>query len=159
MALKIRVQVKTKRKIDIAARLKKRYKREFQNTMRKVGQTGVNNIRSEIKKRYLIHSGDMYDSVNYKMTPHGVRFIVDDPAPFLETGIRRHQMKHLMKAKNPIPVDIANAAFRWATPKSMKDKKWIHPGFRLGKGFMSSSVERTRETVAEDLRKMMTKIF
>ena len=84
MAVKMRIQVKTKRKRLPPERLRKQYKREAQNVYRKIGMKGINNIRSEIKKRDLIDTKAMYNSVGYKMTPQGVRFSIDDPAPYLE---------------------------------------------------------------------------
>lgn len=161
MALKFRVQIKRKRKRLPPQRLRKQYKKDMQNVLRKIGMKGVWNIRSEIKKRKLIKTGDMYSSVNYKMTPQGVRFIVDEPAPYLEKGIRKHQMKYLMKAKSPIPIDVgdANAIFRWASPRSMQEGKWIYPGFKRGKGFMSSAVKRTRKETIGDIRKIGMKVF
>lgn len=161
MALKFRIQVKTKRKRKPASRLRREYKADFQNVMRKIGMKGVNNIKSEITKRNLIKTGEMIQSTNYKMTPKGVRFIVDDPAPYLEKGIRKHQMRYLMKSKGPIPiqVDEANVIFRWASPKSMRKGHWKHPGFTRGKGFMRAAVKRTREQVVEDIRRIAMKAF
>lgn len=159
MALKMRIKVKTTRKRKPPQRLRKEYKREMQNMFRRVGMKGVNNIRSEIKKRDLIDTGAMYNSVNYKMTPQGVRFEVASPAPYLNQGIKKHQMKYLMKAKRPIPVDVSNAIFRWASPRSMANGKWIHPGFRRGKGFMTDGVKRTRKELTKDLKTIANKVF
>ena len=161
MALKFRIQIKTKRKRKPPQRLRKQYKKNFQDVLRKIGQKGVNNIRSEIKKRELIKTGDMYGSVGYKMTPQGVRFSVADPAPYLEKGIRKHQMKYLMKSKSPIPIDVgdANMIFRWASPKSMSEGKWVHPGFKRGKGFMKTAVVRTRQETVGDIKAIAMKVF
>lgn len=161
MAQKYRVHIKTKRKRKPPERLRREYKAEFQNVLRKIGMKGINNIKSEIKKRKLFKTGDMYASTNYKMTPQGVRFIVDDPAPFLEKGIRKHQMRYLLKAKRPIPVnvDAMNVVFRWATPKSMNEGKWKHPGFKRGKHFMKDAIRRTRDETAEDIRNIAMKVF
>lgn len=157
--LKMNIFVKSKRKIDVAARLKVKYKKEVQNTYRSIGQKGVNNIRSEIKKRDLILTGDMYRSVRYKMTPNGVKYLVDEPASYINVGIRKHQMKYLTKSKSPIPVDAANGIFRWASPKSMADGKWVHPGFHRGRKFFETAVKRTREQTADDFRSIAKKIF
>jgi len=147
--LQMRIHVQSKRKRKPPERLLKEYKKKFQDVLRSVGMKGVNNIRSEIKKRNLIKSGDMYGSVGYKMTPQGVRFSVDSPAQFLEKGIKKHQMKYLMKSKKPIPIPdgAVNTIFRWATPKSMAEGKWMHPGFTRGKGFMKTAIKRTRSAV------------
>jgi hypothetical protein len=157
--LKMNIFVKSKRKIDIASKLKAKYKKEVQNTYRSIGQKGVNNIRSEIKKRDLILTGDMYRSVRYKMTPNGVKYLVDEPASYLEKGIRKHQMKYLMKSKKPIPVDVANGIFRWASPKSMAEGKWVNPGVKRGKRFFETAVKRTREQTAEQFKSIAKKVF
>lgn len=159
MPLQFRVHIKQQRKRKPPQRLRAQYKKEMQNAFRSIGQRGVNNIRSEIKKRDLVDTGAMYNSVRYKMTPQGVRFSVSEPAPYLETGIKPHQMKYLMKAKSPIPIDVANGIFRWASPKSMREGKWQHPGFTRGKGFMSSSVKRTRKESAERIEQVAMKVF
>lgn len=45
-------------------------------------------------------------------------------------GQKAGQMTWLVKAKAPIPIvtDSGKVIFRSATPKSMKDGKWMHPG-------------------------------
>lgn len=159
MPVKMRIQVKTARKRKPPQRLRAEYKKEAQNVYRRVGMKGVINIRSEIDKRELIKSGKMRKSVGYKMTPQGVRFTVADPAPYLEKGIRKHQMRYLTKALKPIPLDAVNGIFRWATPKSMKEGKWVHPGFKRGKGFIRTAVKRTREETKGDLQRIAMKVF
>jgi hypothetical protein len=162
MQLKFRIHIKSTRKRKPAEELRRQYKKEFQNVLRRIGMKGVNNIRSEIKKRDLIDTGKMYKSVNYKMTPQGVRFIVDSPAPFLEKGIRKHTMKYLLNSKGPIPIQDAstgNLIFRWATKESMARGGWKHPGFKRGKKFMSSSIKRTRTQTATDIQNIAKKVF
>ena len=161
MPLKIRIFVKQKRKRLPPEKLRKQFKSEFQNLLRRAGMKGVNNIRSEIKKRKLIKTGEMFKSVNYKMTKKGVKFVVAHPAPYLEKGIRRHTMRYLMKAKRPIPIEVseANVIFRWASPKSFAEGHWKHPGFKRGKKFMSSAVKRTREEMSKEFRDIAMKVF
>lgn len=45
-------------------------------------------------------------------------------------GQRKGQMKWLTKARAPIPIitETGELIFRNATPRSMKNRKWIHPG-------------------------------
>ena len=155
----MRIHVKTTRKRRPAATLQKQYKKEVQNVLRKIGAKGVNNIRSEIKKRRLIRTGEMYRSVHYKMTPQGVKFLVDQPAGYLTRGIRRHQMKYLLKSDSPIPVDVANQVFRWATPKALAAGKFVHPGFKRGKGFLKTAIKRTRTELQTNLRSIAGKVF
>jgi hypothetical protein len=157
MAIQFRIQVKRTRKRKPATVLRKQFKKDVQNTLRKIGAIGVNNIRSEIKKRNLVKTGETYRSIHYKMTPQGVKFIAEGAMPYLEKGIRRHQMKYLMNSN--IPVDVANSVFRWATPKSMGEGKWVHPGFKRGKGMMKSAIKRTRKSLTTELKAITGKVF
>ena len=159
--LKMRIQVKTTRKIAPAKKLASAYKKEVQNVLRKIGQKGVNNIRSEIKKRKLIKTGATYKSVRYKMTQQGVRFSVDSPMPYLEKGIRKHVLKHLLNSKGPIPIttEQGNVIFRWATKKSIANGSWRHPGFKRGKGMMRTAIKRTREQTTDDIKSIAKKVF
>jgi hypothetical protein len=146
MNAKFEFKVKIKSRMVASKR-----RRQLADLLKKIGDTGVQNIKSEIKKRKLIDTGKMYRSVKYKRIPKGVEFIVKSPAPYLEKGIRKHQMKYLMDSSKPIPVDIANSVFRWATPKSMSERKWIHPGFTRGKGFIKRGMERTTEKMKKEI--------
>jgi hypothetical protein len=160
MALSFRVKIKKKRKRLPPSRLQANYKKDLQNMLRRIGAKGINNIRSEIRKRDLINTGNMLKNVGYRLSPRGVKFEVrTNYAKYLEDGVRRHQMKYLLKSKKPIPIDAANGIFRWASPKSMKEKKWTHPGFKKGRGFMSESVKRTRKDLGDEIAKMRFKIF
>jgi hypothetical protein len=160
--LNVRIKVKTTRKRSPAKRLISRYKKEIQNSLKSIGQKGVNNIRHEIKKRDLIDTGNMSKSVRYKLLPKGVKFTIDSPAPFLEKGIRRHTMRYLLNSKGPIPLEDAttgNVIFRWATKKSMARGGWKHPGFKNGIGFATKAVQETRRNSIEDIRTISRKIF
>lgn len=65
-------------------------------------------------------------------------------------GQPKHQMRWLVKAKSPIPIvtDSGELIFRWATPRSMADGKWIHPG-RPATGV----IRKAREDAVRSLRK------
>ena len=161
MPLNMRIQVKTKRKRKPTKLLVDDYKKLVRNTLRSIGMKGVNNIRSEIKKRNLVKTSEMYDSVTFRMTPQGVNFKVDSPANYLESGVKPHQMRYLMKSKRPIPipVDAINTLFRFATPKSMAEGKWMHPGFTRGKDFFKTSVKRTRKDAEKQFKNIGKKVF
>ena len=156
----IRIKIKSKRKRLPPQRLQKQIKKEVQNTLRKIGMKGVNNIKSEIKKRDLVDTGTMLNSVRYKMTPRGVRYEVGaDYAKYINKGVRKHQMVYLTKSASPIPIDVANKIFRWASPKAMRDGKFIHPGFRRGKFFMQTAMKKTRKDLSKEIKKIAPKIF
>jgi hypothetical protein len=156
----MRIKIKSKRKRQPTARLQKQIKKDIQNTFRKIGMKGVNNIKSEIKKRQLVDTGTMLESVKYKMTPQGVRFEVGaDYAKYINKGVRKHQMVYLTKADRPISIDVANRIVAWATPKAMQEKKFIHPGFRRGKKFIDVAIARTRKDLKIEIKKIAPKIF
>ena len=158
--IRLGLRVKTKRKRKPAKRLENDYKKEIVKFKRRLSLKGYNAIRSEIKKRDLVKTGEMYNSVTWKWTPQGVKFKVGaDHASYINKGVNRHQMVYLTKADKPIPLDVANNLFRWASPKSMKQGKWIHPGFKRGKGFMDASVKRVRQEMDPEFRRISRKIF
>lgn len=67
-------------------------------------------------------------------------------------GRKQSQMKWLVKARAPIPIitEKGELIFRSATPKSMADGKWIHPG-RPPYDF----VEKAKEEAKLQIRKAM----
>ena len=56
-------------------------------------------------------------------------------------------------------IDVANRIFRWASPKSMKEGKWIHPGFNRGKDFLKASMLRTKKRLGNEISEMTRKVF
>jgi hypothetical protein len=75
----------------------------------------------------------------------------DHPAAkYLDKGVKAHQMTYLSKSDKPIPIltDEGDVIFRSATPKSMQEGKWQHPGIK-GKNFIERGVEKAREKVKE----------
>ncbi len=66
-----------------------------------------------------------------KLGKNSVTVIAKDPAfrPLLE-GQHPGQMRWLVKARAPIPIvlDSGELIFRSATPRSMDNGKWMHPG-------------------------------
>jgi hypothetical protein len=160
MPATFRIKIKSSRKRRPPARLQDEYKRKVANLLKRVAKDGVENIRSEIQKRDLVNTGNMLSKVRSRRTPQGVRFEVNtDYAGYLDQGIRKHKMLYLKNASRPIPVDAANGIFRWATPESIRNGAWVHPGFRRGKGFMAAAVRRTRDDFHEALNDVRFKVF
>jgi len=160
MAIKMRINVKSSRQRRPAQRLKAIYKKEVLNMYKRMGMKGINNIKSEIKKRNLVDTGAMLRDVHYKITEDGVRFEVGpEYAQYVNKGVHAHQMVYLTKSDKPIPIDIANGLFRWASKKSMARGKWKHPGFMRGKGFIRSAVMRTRSQLSTEIKQIARKTF
>jgi hypothetical protein len=73
-------------------------------------------------------------------------------------GQKKGQMTWLVKARAPIPIitDEGKLIFRSATPKSMADGKWVHPG-RAKNDFVSRAKKATRDFVRSHLTKAVAK--
>jgi len=70
-------------------------------------------------------------AMRMKVGPKSVTITTRDPAfRALLEGQKPGQMTWLVKAKAPIPIitDSGELIFRSATPKSMEDGSWYHPG-------------------------------
>ena len=67
-------------------------------------------------------------------------------------GQRKQQMTWLMTAKAPIPIvtETGQVIFRSATPRSMADGRWIHPG-RKSMGIVEKARAEAREAVKKRL--------
>lgn len=79
-------------------------------------------------------------------------------------GQKKGQMKWLLKAKVPIPIitDTGELIFRNATPRSMANGKWIHPG-REPSDFIElakrEAKEVVRKRIVEELKKVVAAEF
>jgi hypothetical protein len=87
--------------------------------------------------------------------PRSIRVVAKHPAfRALLEGQRAGQMKWLTKAKRPIPIvtDAGELIFRSATPRSMADGKWIHPGREP-----TTVIEKARKIARDTLKKYIKK--
>ena len=110
----------------------------------KLSHNGTRIIRREIKRRRLVNTGRLLDSVGAVKTKSSVIFDIDaEYAGILNKGVRRHKMRYLVNA-GPLPIVKRNRKmFRVATEKNIeKTGKWIHPGFKRGKGLIDSSCKQ-----------------
>jgi hypothetical protein len=93
-------------------------------------------------------------AVKIEVHESSLRITANHPAwrPLVE-GQRSGQMTWLTKARRPIPIvtETGEIIFRSATPKSMSDGKWVHPG-RAPSNF----IEKARQEAREFMR---TKLF
>lgn len=90
-----------------------------------------------------------------KVGPRSATVVAKHPAfrAILE-GQKKGQMTWLTKAKKPIPIitDDGELIFRSATPKSMSNGKWVHPGREP-----TTVIEKTRKIARETLKKSIKK--
>lgn len=86
-----------------------------------------------------------------KLGKNSLTVIAKDPAfrPLLE-GQREGQMRWLVKARAPIPIvlDSGELIFRSATPKSMENGSWVHPGRKP-----TTVIERAKTEIRSVMKK------
>lgn len=94
-------------------------------------------------------------AIKIEVRPRSLSIMATHPAfkMFVE-GRRRRQMKWLVKARAPIPIitEEGRLIFRTATPKSMRDGKWIHPG-RAPSDFFSKARKEARDVIKNRLKR------
>jgi phage gpG-like protein len=115
----------------------------------KIARKGVKIFRQEITKRHLINTGNLLNSVSATIGRESAVIEVGaEYAGILNNGVRRHKMRYLVD-KGPIPV--ANKKFfRVATKKNINESgKWVHPGFKRGKGFFDDGVNKIQSVCRE----------
>lgn len=92
-----------------------------------------------------------------KLGKNSVTVIAKDPAfrPLLE-GQQPGQMRWLTKARGPIPIvlDSGELIFRSATPQSMANGKWQHPG-RQPTTVIERAKAEVREVMAKKSKQLM----
>lgn len=118
-----------------------------------LGEDAIDKIKKEIRRTsFKGQPTDLLNSFDYEVKGKSTLVIKSDhpAAKYLNKGVRRYQMTHLTKADTAIPIvtDSGEVKFRNATPKSMRDGKWYHPGIK-GKHFLDRGVEKAREEMKE----------
>jgi len=98
-------------------------------------------------------------AVTIRILPRSIQILTSHPGfiPMLR-GQKQGQMTWLVKAKAPIPIitDEGKLIFRSATPKSMADGKWIHPG-RGPTDFIGRAKKATAAFIRAHLTKAVAK--
>jgi hypothetical protein len=94
-------------------------------------------------------------AMSIKIKPSSLQLVARHPGfmPLLG-GQKREQMTWLTKARAPIPIvlDSGKIIFRSATPLSMQNGRWWHPGRRP-----TNYLQKAREETRQYLRATMTK--
>ena len=117
--------------------------------LKEFAKQGKKYIRQEIDRHNWKHSPEgLKKSIKTKRKPSSVTFYSRHPgALYQNQGVRSHQMKYLLKAKRPIPLETGRGLiFRWATRTSMARGGWVHPGY-TGKKFMQRGLKRARKVL------------
>lgn len=96
-------------------------------------------------------------AVQIRVQPKSLLIMTTHPGflPMIK-GQQGGQMRWLVKAKRPIPMftDEGELIFRSATPKSMADGKWVHPG-RQPTDFIDRAKREARQFIREKLTKVL----
>jgi hypothetical protein len=93
-------------------------------------------------------------AVSIEVKASSLVIIAKDPRwNFMVGGQKPGQMTWLTKAKRPIPIvtETGEVIFRWATPRSMLDGKWFHPG-RAPSDFLEQARQEARSFLRDKLR-------
>ncbi len=110
-----------------------------------IARKGIQIFRQEIKKRHLINTGHLIDSIAATKYKSSVKFEIGaEYAGILNAGVRRHKMRYLVNS-GPIPITTKRGKkiFRVATNKNIRQRgRWIHPGFKRGKGFFDAGTTK-----------------
>lgn len=107
----------------------------------------------------------LYRGVEVRVGKNSVTVVAKHPAfrPLLE-GQKPQQMRWLTRAKRPIPIitDEGELIFRSATPRSMENGSWYHPGRKptdIIERAREEAREAIRENVARDIRRQIRAAF
>lgn len=103
----------------------------------------------------------LYNGMKVVVGPKSITVMATHPAfkPLLQ-GQRAGQMTWLTKAKAPIPIvtDDGEVIFRSATPRSMQNGSWYHPG-RAPTTIIERARKEAREAIKQNVAKDLKKQF
>lgn len=121
--------------------------------LEETGKEAIEEVKKEIRRTsFKGQPKDLLDSFSYRVEGKSTLVLESDhpAAKYLDKGVKAHQMTYLAKSDKPIPIltDEGEVIFRSATPKSMQEGKWQHPGIK-GKNFLDRGVDKAREKVKE----------
>lgn len=92
-------------------------------------------------------------TISVRLGPSSIIVETNHPALIrLIEGQKKGQMRWLLKSKVPIPIitDAGELIFRNATPRSMNNGKWIHPG-RNPQTFVDVAKKEAKDLVKKRL--------
>jgi hypothetical protein len=148
-------------RINVKSLLPKRRKVEPRRVLREAQKEILRQLRREIQDTAFSTRAKraLSQGMTTRIGNRSLKVIAKHPAFFpLLRGQKSEQMTWLTKAKRPIPIilDDGTLIFRNATPRSMQNGSWIHPG-RSPTTVIERARKKTREIiqrrVVESLRK------
>lgn len=117
----------------------------------------VRQIQSKIFQDTFSHQAKrvLMEGFKVKVGKSSITVVATHPAfrPLLE-GQRAGQMRWLTKARTPIPIitDKGELIFRNASPRSMENGSWYHPG-RKSTTVLERARDAAREVIVKRLKK------
>ncbi len=121
--------------------------------MRKIKKNLLQTAFSDAAKKALAKN------IYAELKPSSLVIYANHPAyrPLVE-GQRRRQMRWLTKSPRPIPIitETGELIFRSATPRSMANGSWVHPG-RAPSNFMDKARDEARKVLKTKLKKELKK--
>jgi len=134
---------------------------------KKVLQAVRRELKKEIEDRIMLEpfsqAAKLALSKGFKLTvgDRSLQLEATHPAfrPLLQ-GQKRGQMTWLTKARAPIPIVLPNGKtiFRSATPRSMADGSWYHPG-RQSTQIIDMARDATRKVIKRQLQKQLKRMM
>ena len=127
--------------------------------LKKLQRQILKNIRTKIQQEAFSPAAKkrLMNGMKTELGPKSVTVIATDPAfrPLLQ-GQKPGQMRWLMKARAPIPIvlDSGELIFRSATPQSMANGSWYHPG-RKPTTVIERAKAEARATVKKEIKKLL----
>lgn len=128
-----------------------------QRVLKRLRREILKQIKSEILKAAFTSAARrrLLRGFKIEVGEKSIRVVATDPAfkPLLG-GQKPSQMTWLTKARAPIPIikDNGEVIFRSATPQSMKNGSWYHPGRQA-----TTVIEKARKAAREVMRKRLRK--
>lgn len=98
-------------------------------------------------------------ALSVEIGPSSLTLVAKHPAfQFMIKGRAKRQMSWLVKARAPIPIitETGELIFRWATPRSMANGSWIHPGrapFDFVDKAMAEAKLAIKQRILEEIRR------
>lgn len=131
-------------------------KKHLKKVLRDSSRNGVKVFRAEIDRLKLFKTGKLRQNVIPRINKKSISFKLDtDYADILNRGVRKHRMTYLSNASSPIPfIDGKRRSYRTVGNKIGKTGKWVHPGFKRGKGFINRSVDKIVRDISDRIAKL-----
>lgn len=127
--------------------------------LRQVQAQMIKSIRANIMQEAFSPAAKKRLKRGFEVTvgPRSITILAKDPAfrPLIE-GQRAGQMFWLVKAQAPIPIvlDSGELIFRSATPQSMANGSWRHPGRTP-----TTVIERAKDVVRSEMKEHAKKLL